>query len=404
MNARTSRTVIAAALLLGLAAGPAASPALAAASPAAGPAARLPSPVGASHVGTSDAQALRAAISGLPSDDATAALVRVSGSRGVWRGSAGVHDLTSGRPADPAGRFRAGSVTKVFTAAVVLQLAGEGRIGLDRPVRHYLPDLIPATYGQVTVRQLLNHTSGLPSVDPDNGDTLEDWYEHRFDLVDPADVVRETTAHRPDFAPGTQQHYANIGYTVAGLLIERVTGDTYASQVSRRVLEPLRLVNTYFPGTDPAIRGRHNHGYQIFGTQGALRDVTVWGASDAWAAGDLISTTADLEKFTRALFGGQVVRGPLLEEMFTLPDASVREYGTGGPAAYSAGLSVMTLGGRQVWGKTGGRWGYNTAIAATRDLSRTLVYSVNSTDAKGLDMNATALDVVVAAFGAPSAG
>ncbi|WP_405902688.1 beta-lactamase family protein [Streptomyces sp. NBC_00656] len=398
MNARTSRTVIAAALLLGIAAGPAASPALAAAAaPVAGPGARHSSPVGGS-----EAEALRAAIGGLPSDDATAALVRVSGTGGVWRGSAGVHDLASGRAADPSGRFRVGSVTKVFTAAVVLQLAGEGRIGLDRPVRRYLPDLIPATYGQVTVRQLLNHTSGLPSVDPGNGDTLEDWYEHRFDLIDPADVVRETTAHRPDFAPGTQQHYANIGYTVAGLLIERVTGDTYASQVSRRVLEPLRLEDTYFPGTDPSIRGRHNRGYQKFGTQGELRDVTAWGVSDAWAAGDLISTTADLERFTRALFGGRVVRGPLLEEMFTLPDASVREYGTGRPAAFGAGLSVMTLGGREVWGKTGGRWGYNTVIAATRDLSRTLVYSVNSTDAKGGDMNPTALDIVVAAFGAPS--
>ncbi|MFI6963143.1 serine hydrolase domain-containing protein [Streptomyces sp. NPDC050255] len=400
MNARTSHIVIAAGLLLGIAAGPAAAPALAAAaSPVSRPAAQQPPPVGAA-----EAKALRAAISGLPSDDATAALVRVSGTGGVWRGSAGVHDLVSGRPADPAGRFRAGSVTKVFTAAVVLQLAGEGRIGLDRPVRHYLPGLIPATYGKVTVRQLLNHTSGLPSVDPGNGDTLEDWYEHRFNLTDPADVVRETTAHRPDFAPGTQQHYANIGYTVAGLLIERVTGDTYADQVSRRVLEPLRLKDTYFPGTDPSIRGRHNRGYQIFGTEGELRDVTVWGASDAWAAGDLISTTADLERFTRALFGGQVVRGPLLEAMFTLPDASVREYGTGKPAAFSAGLSVMTLGGRQVWGKTGGRWGYNTAVAATRDLSRTLVYSVNATDAKGNDMNPTALDIVVAAFGAPTGG
>ncbi|MEV0574373.1 serine hydrolase domain-containing protein [Streptomyces sp. NPDC050392] len=405
MNARTHRTVLAAVLLLGIAAGPV-PPALAAtASPvAAGPAAQRSPAQETPDTGAPDAAALRAAIGGLPKDDATAALVRVSGTAGGWRGSAGVHDLVSGRPADPDGRFRAGSVTKVFTAAVVLQLAGEGRISLDRPARHYLPDLIPAAYGRVTVRQLLNHTSGLPSVGPAGTDTPEGAYAHRFDLIDPADVVREATAHRPDFAPGTQQHYANIGYTVAGLLIERVTGDTYASQVSRRVLEPLRLRDTGFPGTDPTIRGPHNHGYQLFGTAGELRDVTVWGASDAWAAGDLISTTADLEHFTRALFGGRVVRGPLLEEMFTLPDASVREYGTGAPAAYSAGLSVMTLGGREVWGKTGGRWGYNTAVAATRDLSRTLVYNVNATDAKGKDMNPTAMGIVVAAFGAPSAG
>ncbi|WP_406013006.1 beta-lactamase family protein [Streptomyces sp. NBC_00984] len=399
MNTRTSRTVVAAALVLGIAAGPAA-PALAAAgTPAATGHAAQQEPAREAP----DAGALRAAIQGLPKDDATAALVRISGTGGGWRGSSGVHDLASGQPADPDGRFRAGSVTKVFTAAVVLQLAGEGRIGLDRPARHYLPDLIPAAYGKVTVRQLLNHTSGIPSVGS-GGDTLEEWYAHRFDLHDAAEAVREATAHRPDFAPGAQQHYANIGYTVAGLLIERVTGDTYASQVSRRILEPLRLKDTYFPGTDPTIRGPHNHGYQLFGTAGELRDVTVWGATDAWAAGDLISTTADLERFTRALFSGQVVRGPLLQEMFTLPGASVREYGTGKPAAFSAGLSVMRLGGREVWGKTGGRWGYNTAVAATRDLSRTLVYSVNATDAKGEDMNPTAMNIVVAAFGAPSAG
>lgn len=79
-------------------------------------------------------------------------------------------------------------------------------------------------------------------------------------------------------------------------------------------------------------------------------------------------------------------------------------YATGEPARFSAGLSVLTLGGREVWGKTGGRWGYNTAVVATRDLSRTLVYSVNATDAKGKVTNPTAMDIVVAAFGAPSAG
>ncbi|MFF3957531.1 serine hydrolase domain-containing protein [Streptomyces sp. NPDC001890] len=398
MKARTSRTALAAALVLGIAAG-AVSPALAAGAGA--PAAAGHRVQGDPVTTAPDSEALRTAIAGLPKDDATAALVRVSGSGGDWRGSSGVHDLASRRPADPDGRFRAGSVTKVFTAAVVLQLAGEGKLGLDHPVRRYLPDLIPAAYEDVTVRQLLNHTSGIPSVG--SGDGLDDAYAHRFDLHDPVRTVREATSREPDFVPGTQQHYANIGYTVAGLLIERVTGDSYASQVSRRVLEPLHLKDTYFPGADPAIRGPHNRGYQLFGT-GELRDVTVWGATDAWAAGDLISTTADLERFTRELFGGRVVRGPLLQEMFTLPDASVREYGTGKPAAYSAGLSVMRLGGRAVWGKTGGRWGYNTVVAATRDLSRTLVYSVNSTDAKGDGMNPTAMNIVVAAFGAPSAG
>ncbi|MFD7324608.1 serine hydrolase domain-containing protein [Streptomyces sp. NPDC059875] len=390
MNART-RTLLAAGIVLGIAAGPAVLPATATTASASASAARA----------TAD-PALEAAIAGLPRADATAALVRVGGREGTWHGSSGVHDLETMRPADPDARFRAGSVTKVFTAAVALQLAAEGRLDLDRSARSYLPELIPGRYGKVTVRQLLNHTHGIPAPDF-AGSTVEEWYANRFEIHDPRAMVRSATAKKPEFAPGTRQHYLNIGYTIAGLLIERVTGDTYEHQVAARVLGPLGLRGTYLPGTDPRIEGPHNHGYQTMrlddGTTG-LRDVSVWGTTDGWAAGDLVSTTSDLERFTTALFQGRVVRGPLLEEMFTLPE--VPDFKSGDPAAYSAGLSMKKLGGREVCGKTGGRWGYNAAIASTRDGSRTLVYSVNSTDAKGQDMNKVALALMVAAYGAPT--
>ncbi|MFI8513106.1 serine hydrolase domain-containing protein [Streptomyces sp. NPDC085460] len=387
---KPTRTLLAAALVLGVAAGPAAlSPAVAAPAPAAA----------ASAPASPD---LSAVLAGLPRADATAALVRVGGTEGVWRGSAGVRDLESGAPADPAGRFRAGSVTKVFTAATVLQLAAEGRIDLDRTARSYLPELIPGRYATVTVRQLLNHTHGIPAPDFP-GTTVEEWYEHRFDVHEPEELVRSATAKPREFRPGTRQHYLNIGYTIAGLVVERVTGDAFEEQVGKRILRPLGLRDTYLPGREAGIRGPYNHGYQLMrredGTTG-LRDVSVWRATDGWAAGDLISTTADLERFTRALFGGRVVRGPLLEEMFTVP--GVTDFRSGEPAAYSAGLSVKRLGGREVWGKTGGRWGYNAAIASTRHGERTLVYSVNSTDAKGQSMNRTALELMLATYGQPS--
>ncbi|MEV8061196.1 serine hydrolase domain-containing protein [Streptomyces antimycoticus] len=384
----TRRTLLAAALVLGVVAGPAVPPALAATSSAADPT-------------RSGIPALEAAIAGLPTRDATAALVRVGGSEGVWRGGSGVHDLRTNRSADPAGRFRAGSVTKVFTAAVALQLATEGTLDLDLSARSYLPELIPASYRKVTVRQLLNHTHGIPAPDFP-GDTVEEWYADRFRIHDPEDMVRSATSKKREFRPGEKQHYLNIGYTIAALVIERVSGDSYEHQVARRILKPLGLRGTCLPGADPRILGPHNHGYQTMrlddGTTG-LRDVSVWGATDGWAAGDLISTTADLERFTRALFQGHVVRGPLLREMFTLP--KVADWGTGDPAAYSAGLSMKKLGGREVWGKTGGRWGYNAGIASTRDGSRTLVYSVNSTDAKGQEMNEVARNILVAAYGNP---
>ncbi|MGI5427265.1 serine hydrolase domain-containing protein [Streptomyces sp. CA-179760] len=391
-----TRLLTAAVLVVGVVAGPSALPAAASAPAAPSPAvsavsAQVPNP------------ALEAAIANLPSADATAALVRVGGKGGVWRGSSGVHDLRSDRPADPAARFRAGSVTKVFTAAVALQLAAEDRLDLDRTARSYLPELIPASYKNVTVRQLLNHTHGIPAPDFP-GTTVEEAYENRFKVYDPRAMVRSATSKPPEFAPGERQHYLNIGYTITGLLIERVTHDSYEDQVALRVLEPLGLCDTYSPGPNPRIAGPHNHGYQTMrlddGTVG-LRDVSVWGSTDGWAAGDIISTTADLERFTEALFQGRIVRGPLLEEMFTLP--KVTDFKTGEPAAYASGLSMKVLGGREVWGKTGGRWGYNAAIAGTREgsRSRTLVYSVNSTDAKGQDMNKVAQNIMVATYGRP---
>lgn len=403
----TTRTLIAAALVLGVAAGPAvaqAAPASAAAAsaPAAGhwPGPQVPTPPLVSA--PPNAAALEQAIAGLGAghEQATAALVRVGGTSGSWRGVSGVADIRTGRGAIDEGRFRAGSVTKTFTSAVVLQLAAEGTLDLDRPVRRYLPRSIPEAYGTVTVRQLLNHTSGIPAADGP-GDSFEAQWEHRFDVTDPHDQITDAVAKSREFVPGTAQHYLNINYTVLGVLIEKLAGTTYEKAVGARVLKPLGLEDTSFPGRfQTRIPGRHNHGYQAVAREDGsteLRDVTEWNSSDRWAAGDIISTTSDLERFTVALFSGRLVPRAQLEEMFTVP--AVKDFATGKDATMTAGMARITLpDGTVAWGKTGGRHGYNTAIGGTRDLSRTLVYSVNSTDAKGRDMNPVALGIVMAAF------
>ncbi|MBM7171264.1 beta-lactamase family protein [Streptomyces sp. G44] len=379
-----------AAALPALAHAPSTSPAFspaAASSPAEGPA---PGPNGG---------ALRKAIEGLPNDDATAALVRVGGKHGTWRGSSGVHDLVTHRGADPHGRFRAGSTTKIVTAAVALRLAAEGRLDLHKPLQHYMPELFPhpvdekRKFPPIPVRSLLDYTSGLRS-----GDGFDDEYAHRFDTLDPRTVVASAIAKGPEHAPGREQHYRNIGYTVLGLLIERVTGDSYAHQAREQVFEPLRMRDTYFPGADPRIRGPHNRGYQKMkrpdGTA-RLVDVTEWNQFDRFAAGDMISTTADLETFTQALFGGKLLPPAQLKEMLTLPRLA-----PGVPeATFGAGLQYMEVDGKKVWLKTGARHGYTNMIAATEDGSRTLVYSVNATDAKGEDMNPVAQRIVAAALG-----
>ncbi|MFJ3666703.1 serine hydrolase domain-containing protein [Streptomyces sp. NPDC090106] len=334
-----------------------------------------------------DAEALRAAIAGLPDADATAALVRIGGTDGSWRGSSGVHDLESGRAADPRARFRAGSTTKVVTAATVLHLAAEGRLDLGTPVQRYLPGLFTPDFAPISVRQLLNHTSGIKA-----GDGFDDPYAHRFDTLPPERVVASAVAKGPAFTPGSRQQYLNIGYTVLGLLTEKVTGHAYAAEATRRVLRPAGMRDTYFPGTDPRIRGPHNRGYQTMtGTDGTttLVDVTEWNQADRRAAGDMISTTADLERLLHALFRERIVPGPQLEEMFTVP-ADVPG------ATFSAGLQRMEVGTQVYWFKTGARYGYSAALAATRDLSRTVVYSVGDTDAKDESSNPV-IDRIVAA-------
>ncbi|MFC5216137.1 serine hydrolase domain-containing protein [Streptomyces coerulescens] len=321
-----------------------------------------------------DVKALCAALAGLPDRDATAALIRVGG-RGSWHGVAGVRDLGTGAPALENARFRAGSTTKIVTAAIVLQLAAEGRISLDGTVQRYLPGLLTRDFAPVTVRQLLNFTSGLQP-GASLGEDVDDGYPHRFETLTPEEVVAASVAKGPDpdHAPGAHQRYGNIHYTVLGLLIEKVTGDSYAHQAAVRIFRPLGMRHTSFPaGPDPRIHGPHNRGYDWI--DGELVDVTEWNMSDRFAAGDLISTTADLERLLFALFRGQVVPEPQLAEMFTVPAVE--------GATMGAALERFELNGKEIWGKTGARPGYHTVVAATRDLSRTVVYSVNSTDAKG---------------------
>lgn len=353
----------------------------------------------APHSGTLNIAALERSIAGLPAADATAAVVRVGGRAGSWQGVTGVHDLASGRAALAGGRFRAGSVTKVFTAAVVLQLVAEGRVALDRPVREYLPELFPAGLPPITVAQLLDHTSGLQPADGPVGG-FEEAYAHRFDRVTPEEMVTSSTAKGLEFTPGEKQHYLNINYTVLGLLIERMTGDSYERQVQRRILNPLGLHGTSYPGNGHRILGPHNRGYQR--TDSGLVDVTEWNMSASWAAGDIISTAADLERFTVALFGGRVVPRAQLRLMLQVPEG-ITMYGSTDPASYTMGMSRSTLpDGTVGYGKSGERYGYTTGIAATLDaagrIDRTLVYSVNSTDAKSATGNPRTLPVILAAF------
>ncbi|MET3985430.1 serine hydrolase domain-containing protein [Streptomyces sp. PvR034] len=306
-----------------------------------------------------DPEAVADLLGRLPDDVTAGGLVRVAGAglRTPWTGTA------AGVSADA--RFPIGSVSKTFTGAVVLQLVAEHRIGLDEPVRRHLPELLPAAYAAVTVRQLLDHTSDFPMAAQVPGDPRA--------LV-AASFAADT--HTP--APGAEQQYNGLNYFVLGLLVERVTGRTYAEELQRRVLRPLGLRDTGL-STDPKV-------------------------AYFWAEGGLVSTAADLDRFQTALLRGRLLppaQQATLFEVPAVPGAKTNTCLT--PAAcFSAGglMKVDLPGGATVWGKTGSSGtAWTSGMFATRDLSRHLVYALNPRpEAPGALQRKRVVDLATAAF------
>ncbi|WP_043784993.1 serine hydrolase domain-containing protein [Amycolatopsis rifamycinica] len=262
-------------------------------------------------------------------------------------------------PVPVDGRVRAGSNTKTFTAVVVLQLVAEGKVALDAPIERYLPGLVPGGRA-ITVRQLLQHTSGLPNYTEYLG--LEDFAKLRHRYFQPHDLLAAALAHPAKFAPGTKWEYSNTNYVLAGLLIERVTGRPVAEQITSRVIGKADLRNTYWPAVgDETIRGPHPQGYARAGD--AVIDVTELDPSWGWAAGQLISTPGDLAKFARALLGGRLLPAPELAEMRKTVEAPLLPGWRYGLGVFSVPLSC----GGVYWGHGGDIHGFETRGGATDD-------------------------------------
>ncbi|MFF4321344.1 serine hydrolase domain-containing protein [Streptomyces sp. NPDC001568] len=310
---------------------------------------------------THDATAVRALLATLPDGVTDTAVVRVAG-----RGMRGLYTGTAGE-VEADGRFPVGSVTKVFTDAVVLQLVAEHRIAIDEPVRRHLPELLPADYASVTVRQLLDHTSDLPR-------------PARVPL-DPRGVVDASfaadAAGRPGRvpAPGTVQQYNGLNSFVAGLLVEEVTGRPYVHELDRRILRPLALRGTGL-SEDPAI---------------------AW----AWSEGGLTSTPGDLDAFLKALLGGRLLPPAQQRHLFEVPAVPGAPENTScptGTACFSAGgLMGIELNGTKVWGKSGSSGGWTSGVFASSDDHRRTVYALRPHPLATAQQQRTRVEAVVKA-------
>ncbi|MEV7782407.1 serine hydrolase domain-containing protein [Kitasatospora sp. NPDC088351] len=337
-------------------------------------------------------------------DDAVRGMVKAGGAsatlaavredyRITWQRAAGTADLATGAPATADGRFRIGSVTKTFVSTVILQLAAEHRIRLDDSVETILPGAVPNGSG-ITVRQLLNHTSGLfnytedASFDLSDPARLQAWLSGgRYTSYQPQQLVDLANTHPPYFAPGQGWHYSNTNYILAGMMIERVTGRSWADEVERRIIQPLGLTGTSMPINSPVIPGPHANGY--YQVAGGPEDVTSLDPSMAGSAGAGISTTADLTTFISALLGGRLLGPAELREM-----KRTSAYGEG--TTYGLGLQRKDGPCGEYWGHGGGIPGYSTMMLGEVHGQRQFAASINPYDVSNGPAANAAFDNLVA--------
>ncbi|MEV3858833.1 serine hydrolase domain-containing protein [Streptomyces sp. NPDC050095] len=305
----------------------------------------------------------------------------------VWPGTSGVGNLQTRQPRSAFDRYRIGSMTKTFVATVLLQLEAEGKIDLDDPVETWLPGVVQGNGNDgrlVSVRQLLDHTSGLFNyvMDPEfleNGFT-EKFLEHRYDTYTPEQLVAMAVRHQPLFAPGAGWSYSNTNYVLAGMIVEKVTGRSYADEIDRRIVKPLGLYGTSVPRTNSSLPQPSSRAYSKLSLQpqpgGQVYDVTELNPSAAGSAGAMISESGDLNRFYSALLGGKLLPARQLAEMKTTVAVPP---GSGAPfTGYGLGLMKFDLScGTSVWGHGGNIQGSASEAVTTADGKHSLAFNFN---------------------------
>lgn len=321
---------------------------------------------------------------------APGATAYVVGPHGTWSGAAGLAVAARGVRMRPEARMRLESVSKLWTATLIMQLVARHRLSLDDTVEHWLPGLLPAGR-RITVRELLDHTSGLV----DDNDIARNPGRYlgrvkdpalraellavsRRQAADPSTVIpaglmiRLAAAEPLRSRPGTRYHYSNIGYMIAGRIAERAGRQPLAEQYRERITEPLGLASAAYD-PKPNIRGPHPHGYRVR-ANGSLIDATTW-VGDLDAQGGIVADAADEARFLTALMQGRLVGARELREMKTpFPYTS-----------YGLGTTVEPSGCAGIaYGHNGAGAAFTTSVYVSGDGRRVAVLLLNghTTDAR----------------------
>jgi D-alanyl-D-alanine carboxypeptidase len=278
----------------------------------------------------------------------------------------GFADVENDVPVTPASVFRIGSITKQFTSAAIMQLVEKGRLSLEDTLGAMLPDVPPA-WRKVTLRQLLNHTSGIPSYT----DLGPRWFRRMREEMSPDSLLAFTTTDSMNFAPGSSWRYDNTGYVLLGMILDKATGSKYPNYLDDQLFKPLGLGSTMYCVTESIIKHRAQ-GYGRRGRQ--LTNADFLAMSQPYSAGALCSTVGDLVRWTQALHGGAVVSASSLTLMTTPVGAAILRH-------YGFGLGVDSLAGHRRIAHGGGINGFLTHAAYYPDDSLVIVVLANTSPA-----------------------
>jgi D-alanyl-D-alanine carboxypeptidase len=287
--------------------------------------------------------------------------------------ASGVGDVRRKTMMKAGDHYKIASLTKTYTAAVVLQLVAEGKLRLSDSIERWVPGLVPNGRA-ITIRQLLNHTSGLAEFDTDPR-YLKPYLSGNFGFYwAPRKLVKLGVSHKSLFPPGATKHtsYSNTNYVLLGLAIEAATGNSIGAELRNRIFRPLHLDKTSYQ-TKPGLPSPYAHGYLVLGKPPAT-DVTGLSPSLSPASGAIVSTAEDVADFYRALLSGHVVRPDLLRAMKTTilearPDIPGQRYGLG--------LEQFPTSCGPALGHNGVVPGYITYAFSSGDGSRQAVLMVN---------------------------
>ncbi len=287
--------------------------------------------------------------------------------------SAGVAQFDTGIAVSANDRMRIASTSKAFSGAVALELVARHRLKLNATIAQLLPAL-PASWGPITLRQLLDHTSGLEDFSQ-NDEFLRYLTNHLHATPSPAFILRFIAAKALLFTPGSEYHYSNTDNFIVALMAEAATHRPYRQLLRTYVERPLALRATSLPGGF-AMPAPYLHGYEVDAPQPPTDVSTLLSAAYAWASGGIVSTPADLNTFIRAYAGGRLFSGATRAAQLRFVPGDSEPIG---PGDNSVGLGIFryrTPCGT-VYGHTGNTSGYTQFMAATLDGRRSVTVSIS---------------------------